>query len=348
MIELMLQAERALMVGMVDQAERLYLMASRNDPLNAIAVVGLARVALERNDDRAAYDLSRDALAIDPDNAAALRLEARLSEVLTHRGEEVERPEFVLPGGPGTGATPEGKAARKKPAAEPFPPAPKRADEGGLGPLGTVMGDRRPGWQPSRMPDVPATTAKAKPAPMSRPAAMDTGRAWSPPGWAGANDPSTSSAAAASAAQGSKAEAPKAQAPKARGTEGSGVHAGRRRCRPRDHRGDGDRRNDGPWVHRAAAVPDPPEQRLIGADPIRGLGGRGGDPGGRARHDGWRAAVRGRAEAVGRLRRRRSRHGESTAATGDGSAPIDDTTLPTPAPAAEPERRSFLRRLFGR
>lgn len=96
MIELMLQAERLLMVGLVDQAEQLYAMAARNDPRNAIAVVGLARVALERDDDRRAYQLSCRALEIDPENAAALRLEARLSEVLAHRGERVERPVSVL------------------------------------------------------------------------------------------------------------------------------------------------------------------------------------------------------------------------------------------------------------
>jgi len=87
MIELLLQAERALSVGLVDQAERLYRQAAEVDPRNSIAVVGLARVALERADDREAYRQARRALAIDPENAAASRLVARLDEVFAHRGE---------------------------------------------------------------------------------------------------------------------------------------------------------------------------------------------------------------------------------------------------------------------
>jgi len=91
MIEALLQAERLLVHGQVDQAERIYTGALEQDPLNAIAVVGLARVALERNDDELAYRHAQRALEIDPENAAAIRLEARLGEVLRTRSGEDAR-----------------------------------------------------------------------------------------------------------------------------------------------------------------------------------------------------------------------------------------------------------------
>jgi tetratricopeptide (TPR) repeat protein len=85
MIELLLQAERALTMGLVDRAERLYRQAAAADPQNSIAVVGLARVALERADDEGALREARRALTIDPENVAAIRLAARLEEVLAYR-----------------------------------------------------------------------------------------------------------------------------------------------------------------------------------------------------------------------------------------------------------------------
>ena len=89
MIELLLQAERALTMGMLDQAERLYRQAASADPQNSIAVVGLARVALERADDEGALREARRALAIDRENVAASRLATRLEEVLAYRGQAV-------------------------------------------------------------------------------------------------------------------------------------------------------------------------------------------------------------------------------------------------------------------
>lgn len=107
MIEILLQAERAMAVGLVDQAERLYRQAADADPRNSIAVVGLARVALERADDREAYRLARRALAIDPENAAALRLAERLAEVFAHRGDALPADEEAADAGaPAAAPTP--------------------------------------------------------------------------------------------------------------------------------------------------------------------------------------------------------------------------------------------------
>jgi thioredoxin-like negative regulator of GroEL len=87
MIELLVEAERALTHGLVDQAERLYQQVAASDPKSSIAVMGLARVALERGDDRTAYLHARAALAIDADNPAAQHLVMRLTEVMAGRGE---------------------------------------------------------------------------------------------------------------------------------------------------------------------------------------------------------------------------------------------------------------------
>ena len=112
MIELLLEAERALSFGRVDEAERIYRQVAAADPGNSIAVVGLARVALEHADDAGAYLLARRALTIDPENEAAQRLVTRLDEVMRTRGEAV--PE--VPGEP-----PASPSAR--PSAAPEPPA---------------------------------------------------------------------------------------------------------------------------------------------------------------------------------------------------------------------------------
>lgn len=114
MIELLLEAERALSFGRVDRAEEIYRQVSSSDPRNSIAVVGLARVALERADDLGAYLLARRALVIDPENDAALRLAQRLEEVLATRGEPVADP---LPTTP-----------RESPSSQPPPAALRDAD----------------------------------------------------------------------------------------------------------------------------------------------------------------------------------------------------------------------------
>lgn len=86
---MLLQAERALTLGLLDQAERLYRQTIAADPRNSIAVVGLARVALERGDEAGALWHARRALVIDPDNPAARRLVDRMVEVITRRGDAV-------------------------------------------------------------------------------------------------------------------------------------------------------------------------------------------------------------------------------------------------------------------
>ena len=92
MIERLLDAERAMSFGQLDHAEEIYEQVSISDPKNSIAVVGLARVALERGDDLGAYMLARRALGIDPENDAARRMAVRLEEVLATRGEPVGDP----------------------------------------------------------------------------------------------------------------------------------------------------------------------------------------------------------------------------------------------------------------
>jgi tetratricopeptide (TPR) repeat protein len=74
MIERLLAAEKALDQGMVDTAGRLYAQVAQADPRNAIALVGLAKVALREDRIEDARELAEQALAIDPEEAAALRL----------------------------------------------------------------------------------------------------------------------------------------------------------------------------------------------------------------------------------------------------------------------------------
>jgi hypothetical protein len=132
MIEPLLQAERLMLHGLIDQAEALYRSTVEADPRNAIAHVGLARVALERSEERQAYGHVCRALEMDPRNVIARRLEARLSEILAARGEPVERPAIVhtdappdlrpIVTGPGTAERGPG-TADPGPGVEPTPEA---------------------------------------------------------------------------------------------------------------------------------------------------------------------------------------------------------------------------------
>ena len=74
MIERLLAADAALARGEVDHAERLFAQVVEADARNAIAVVGLARVAVARGSAAEARDLAQRALDIDPQEAAARRL----------------------------------------------------------------------------------------------------------------------------------------------------------------------------------------------------------------------------------------------------------------------------------
>ena len=74
MIERLLAADGALARGELDHAERLFGQVANADPRNAIAHVGLARVALRRGDRDGARGHLERALDIDPDEAAARRL----------------------------------------------------------------------------------------------------------------------------------------------------------------------------------------------------------------------------------------------------------------------------------
>ncbi len=123
MIEMLLQADRLLNVDQVDQAQATYQRVADQDPRNAIAVVGLARCALARGEDREAYALAARALAIDPENDMARRMEARMAEVLTYRGEALPDP---TTGSPGTAA------ASAPPAASPASTTPSPASRSWL------------------------------------------------------------------------------------------------------------------------------------------------------------------------------------------------------------------------
>ena len=135
MIEILLQAERALEMGRVDAAETLYRQVADADPRNSIAVVGLARVTLERGDEPGALQLARRALVIDPENAAASRMVERLEEVIRYRGAEPPAPEET----PIEPATP----IEPTPAAAPGPDAPSPAAPPAVVPKATPAAPKR-------------------------------------------------------------------------------------------------------------------------------------------------------------------------------------------------------------
>jgi tetratricopeptide (TPR) repeat protein len=121
MIERLLEADRLLALGMDEQAERIYWQAAEVDPRNAIAIVGLARVASDRGDDRTALQFAHKALEIDPENPAAIRLSARLEEIIRYREEaDLEMTEVPTTEPPAPGSR-RPMAVASEP---PLPPAP--------------------------------------------------------------------------------------------------------------------------------------------------------------------------------------------------------------------------------
>ncbi len=136
MIERLLAAEAALAEGDAEVARRLYAQVAEADPRNAIAVVGLARLAARDGRPEEAQALVERALAIDPDEAAALRLIRELA-VSTIRGgtpppvaspqasprPAVAEPIEVLPEAPRE-AMPELLPEAREPAPEPAASAP--------------------------------------------------------------------------------------------------------------------------------------------------------------------------------------------------------------------------------
>jgi tetratricopeptide (TPR) repeat protein len=133
-IEQLLRAENALALGLLDQAEQIYEQTLAHDPANAIALVGLSRVALERGDERASLGFARRALSIDPENGQAGRMIDRLEEVIHERGDVIpqEAPSATTPmPAPATPpATTPTQPAATPPAATPppdVPPSPSAA-----------------------------------------------------------------------------------------------------------------------------------------------------------------------------------------------------------------------------
>jgi tetratricopeptide (TPR) repeat protein len=123
MIERLLAADAALARGELDAAERLFRQVADADGRNAIAAVGLGRVAAGRDDADGARTWFVRALEIDPQEAAARRLLAALDRELA-LGVPVADPEAATPprvaDAPSTQATQ--PAARSQPGSPSDPP----------------------------------------------------------------------------------------------------------------------------------------------------------------------------------------------------------------------------------
>jgi uncharacterized protein HemY len=93
MIERLLAADAALERDDLETAEKLFGQVAEVDPRNAIAAVGMGRVAAGRDDAQGARAWFLRALEIDPDEAAARRLLAALDrELAMQAASEVPAP----------------------------------------------------------------------------------------------------------------------------------------------------------------------------------------------------------------------------------------------------------------
>ncbi len=153
MIELLLNAENALALGLLDQAERTYRQVLEADPRNGIAAVGLARVALERGEEARALLLAQEAAAMDPENATARRMIDRMEEVARYRdagaaapadagagGTAVRRRGATAPADAGAGGTAVADAGATAPA-DAGTTGPAVAEAGAAAPADAGAGD---------------------------------------------------------------------------------------------------------------------------------------------------------------------------------------------------------------
>jgi hypothetical protein len=142
-IERLLAAERALDADQLEVAHRLFSQVAGADPRNAIALTGLAKVAVRRGDLATARLHVTHALAIDPEDAAAKALAPELGVSV------VAAPAAVAP-------TPDA-ASDPNPALASAPPKPKP----GPAPSASRRGPaRQTGSGHSTTPSTPASKSR--------------------------------------------------------------------------------------------------------------------------------------------------------------------------------------------